>query len=359
MARTAETALGTRDRRTSFATPVDDPEVRSAMEDLFAEVGDIDLDEGGTLLITSPYAEEGGERQIAQRGPDAGRIAYASVEMPSDITQEEAVDIVDEIKGMVPDVDGVDIYLGGSIFADFEEPSSEVLGLAFAIVILILSFGSVLAMGLPVGVALAGIGVGTTISGLLTHIVTMPDFATTLGVMIGLGVGIDYALFIVTRFRENLHKGMNVEESTVVAIDTAGRAVAFAGTTVVISLLGMLIMRLSFITGLAIGAAVGVATTMVASLTLLPALMGFAGKKVEVTRWGGLVAAGLVALGLVGVGLGFAPLMAAFPLALLVILVSLVARVRAGRRGRAGAVAGGPLGALHREVPMRKQRPLD
>ena len=332
---------------------VDDPAVQAAMEDLFAQVDEIEPPGGGELRVISPYAEEGAQ-QVARDGDLAGQVAYATVELPSDIDQEEAVQVVDDIREVIPQVDGVDILLGGSIFAEFEAPSSEVLGLAFAIVILILAFGSVLAMGLPVGVALAGIGVGTTIGGLLTHIVTMPDFATTLGVMIGLGVGIDYALFIVTRFRENLHKGMNVEESTVVAIDTAGRAVAFAGTTVVISLLGMLIMRLSFITGLAIGAAVVVAVTMVASLTLLPALMGFAGPKVEVTRWGGLVAAGLVAIGLVGVGLGFAPLTIGFALALIVIALSLAARVLARRGGD-----GGPLRSLHREVPPRKQRPLD
>jgi len=320
---------------------VDDPEVRSAMEDLFADVGEIDLDEGGSLLVTSPYAEEGGERQIAQRGPGAGRIAYASVEMPSDITQEEAVDIVDEIKGMVPEVEGVDIYLGGSIFADFEEPSSEVLGLAFAIVILILSFGSVLAMGLPVGVALAGIGVGTILAGLLSHVLTVPEFANVLGVMIGLGVGIDYALFIVTRYRENLHKGMSVEQATSVAIDTAGRAVTFAGTTVVISLLGMIIMQMSFITGLAVGAATVVAVTMIASLTLLPALLGFAGHRVEVTRWRGLIAAGLVAVALVGAGLSISPLLVGLPLAVVVVVASFAVR------------------PLRREVPRRAQKPLD
>ena len=116
----------------------------------------------------------------------------------------------------------------------------------------------------------------------------MPDFATTLGVMIGLGVGIDYALFIVTRYREDLHAGASTEDATVIAIDTAGRAVLFAGTTVVISLLGMLLMGLAFITGLAIGAASVVAVTTIASLTLLPALLGFAGDRVELTRWRGL-----------------------------------------------------------------------
>ena len=138
----------------------------------------------------------------------------------------------------------------------------------------------------------------------------MPDFASTIGIMIGLGVGIDYALFIVTRFRENLHKGHSVEASTLVAMDTAGRAVLFAGTTVVISLMGMLIMQLSFVSGLAIGAAVVVAMTLLASLTLLPALLGFAGERVEVTRWRGLIAAGLIAVALIGAGLGVPALIA-------------------------------------------------
>jgi RND superfamily putative drug exporter len=319
---------------------VDDPAVREAMEGLFAEVGDIPLDEGGTLQVISPYAE-GGEQQIAERGPEAGKVAYASIELPSDITQEEAIEIVDEIKGEIPAIDGVDIYLGGQTFADFEEPSSEVLGLAFAVVILILAFGSVLAMGLPIGVALAGIGVGTILAGFLSHVFTVPDFANVLGIMIGLGVGIDYALFIVTRFRENLHKGMGVEQATTVAIDTAGRAVTFAGTTVVISLLGMIIMQMSFITGLAIGAATVVAATMVASLTLLPALLGFAGERVEVTRWRGLIAAGFVALALLGAGTGFTPLLIGLPVAVVVVLASFAVR------------------PLRQEVPRRAQRPLD
>ena len=112
-----------------------------------------------------------------------------------------------EMRELMPEIDGVQIEIGGAIFAEFEVPSSEMLGLAFAIIVLILAFGSVLAMGLPVGIALAGIGVGTILVGLLSNVLSMPDFATTVAVMLGLGVGIDYALFIVTRYRENLHKG--------------------------------------------------------------------------------------------------------------------------------------------------------
>src|SRR5215212_5394530 len=194
--------------------------------------------------------------------------------------------------------------VGGAAFAEFAEPSSEVLGLAFAIVILILAFGSVMAMGLPVGVALGGISIGVVLIGLFSNFLTLPDFATVLGIMIGLGVGIDYALFIVTRYRENTRKGHSIEESVSIALDTAGRAVTFAGTTVVISLLGMLTMQVSFVGGLAVGAATVVAVTVVASLTLLPALLGFAGHRVEITRWRGLIAAGAVAIALVAFGLG-------------------------------------------------------
>ena len=101
----------------------------------------------------------------------------------------------------MPEIDGVEIEVGGQAFAEFEVPSSEALGIGFAIIILIIAFGSVLAMGLPIGVALAGIFSGTLIAGLLSQVINMPEFTSTIGVMIGLGVGIDYALLIVTRFR--------------------------------------------------------------------------------------------------------------------------------------------------------------
>ena len=296
---------------------VDDPQVREAMEALFATTDDLP-----GITVRSPYAP-GGEQQVATQGDQAGRLAYADVDLPPDASVEEAGDIAERIEAEAPDIEGVEVLLGGQMFAEFAAPSSELLGLAFAIVILIFAFGSVLAMGLPVSVALAGIGVGSILVGLLSNVVTMPDFATTLGVMIGLGVGIDYALFIVTRFRENLHAGYDVARSTEIAVDTAGRAVTFAGTTVVISLLGMLVMGMGFVTGLAVGAAVVVAMTMVASLTLLPAILGFAGERIEVTRWRGLLAAGLVAVALVGAGLKVSALLVGLPLAAVVLVASL------------------------------------
>ena len=294
---------------------VEDEEVRSAMEAVFDRVAGIEEVD----RVQSPYAE-GGERQIASDGPEAGKIAFANVEFPEDVEFERASEIGEEIRDGAPDIDGLQVETGGFIFAGFNEPSSEVLGVAFAMVILILAFGSVLAMGLPVGVALFGIGIGTTLITLSSHLVSIPDFATFLGVMIGLGVGIDYALLIATRYREQLHFGHTVRESVAVAIDTAGRSVLFAGTTVVISLLGLLIMGVSFVTGMAVGAASVVAVTICASLTLLPALLGFAGERIELTRWRGLIAAGLVAVALAGVGLKFTPLAIAFPLAAVVFI---------------------------------------
>jgi RND superfamily putative drug exporter len=313
---------------------VDDPEVKSAMEQLFAG-----LDGRDDLQINSPYAE-GGQLQIAPEGDLAGKLAYAEVEMPDDIAFEDSAKIADEILEHVPEIDGLRVELGGQAFADFEAPDSEVLGLAFAVVILIIAFGSVLAMGLPVGVALAGISVGSILVTILSNALSMPDFASVIGVMIGLGVGIDYALFIVTRFRENLHHGHTIEESVAVAMDTAGRAVLFAGATVVVSFLGMVIMDIAFVTGIAVACATVVLATIAASLTLLPALLGFAGARLEVTRWRGLIAAGLVAVALVGVGLKVAPLTIGLPLAVVVLAASFV------------------YAPLRREVPRRAKKPI-
>ena len=311
---------------------ITDPAIRRPMETFFAQVAEIKGVDG----VRSPY-DRGGERQIAPPGDDGVTVAFADVQLDDEIDFTEAGKIRDQILKKEPTVEGLDVKLGGNIFSRFENPSSEVLGLAFAIFILILAFGSVLAMGLPIGVSLFGIGVGSVSVALLSNVLAIPDFTSVLGVMIGLGVGIDYALFIVTRYREQLHAGHSTRESTATALDTAGRAVVFAGTTVVISLLGMLIMGVSFVQGLAIGAASVVAVTIVASVTLLPALLGFAGERVETTRWRGLIAAGLVAVALIGVGLKFTPLTLGLPLAAVVL------------------IAGFWAPSLKREVPLRRQ----
>ncbi len=297
---------------------VDDPEVQAQMQALFDRVAELD----DVTKVDSPYVE-GGEQLISSQGPEAGLIAYANVELPEESDFNRAAEIRDVILEESPELEGLTIELGGFIFADFEEPTAELLGLAFAIVILIAAFGSVLAMGLPIGVALFGIGLGSAVTTLLSNVITIPEFAPFIGVMIGLGVGIDYALLIITRYREQLHAGHDVRESVGIAMDTAGRSVLFAGMTVVISLLGMLLMGVPFVQGLAVSASVTVALTVVASLTLLPALIGFAGTRIELTRRRGLIAAGFVALGLIGAGLGIPALTAAFPIAIGVLLLGI------------------------------------
>ena len=317
---------------------VDDPSVKAAIEPFLADVAGRE----GVTAVVSPYSPVGA-RQIATKGDLAGKLAYASVNVSPDLDQVQSAELGKALREKAAEITrdtGLRIEIGGSAFAEFQPPNSEMIGLAFAVVVLILAFGSVLAMGLPIGVALAGVGTGAGIITLLSHVRTVPEFATTIGAMIGLGVGIDYALFIVTRYREGLHKGLSPEVATGVAMDTAGRAVLFAGLTVVISLLGMLLIGLSFVSGLGIAAATTVLVTMVASTTLLPALLGFAQHRVEVTRWRGLIAAGLVAIALLGVGLKIQPLTVGLPLALVVI------------------IAGFFVPALKKQVPQRPPKPV-
>ncbi len=312
---------------------VQDPAVRAAMSKYFEQASTV-----RGVAITSPYTPDGA-MQVSRHGADAGKIGYAKVDVPRDFTIDQAKHIASQVRKFQPDVPGVQIEYGGSVFQKFEAPSSETLGLAFAIAILILAFGSVLAMGLPIGTAIGGIGLGTAIVGLLSNLITMPNFTSTLGVMIGLGVGIDYALFIVTRYREGLHEGHSSEVSASIAINTAGRAVLFAGTTVVISLLGMLLMNLGFVRGLAIGAALTVLMTMAASVTLLPALLGFSSSRIEVTRWRGIIAASLVAVALIGIGAKWKVFAVGIPMAAVVL------------------VAGLFVPSLKRELPRRAHKP--
>ena len=311
---------------------IDDPAVQAVMEELFAEVGKF---EGVT--VSSPYGGRGSASQVSEDR----RVAFAAVSLATDLDFSETALIGADIVELLPEVPGLEIEIGGQVLAEFEPPESELIGLALAVVVLIVAFGSVVAMGLPIAVAVTGVGVGAALIILISNVIAMPDFATTIGALIGIGVGIDYALLIVTRYREGLAVGRSPEESTVTAMDTAGRSVVFAGLAVIISLLGMLIMQLPFVTGMAVGAAVTVAITMLAAVTLLPAMLGFAGASIEVTRWRGLIAAGFFAIALLGVGLGVPLLLVGIPLAVLVF------------------IAGMFVAPLRRLVPRRPQPPLE
>ena len=175
---------------------------------------------------------------------------------------------------------GLDVELSGQMFDHISIGGHEAPGLAVAIVVLLVAFGSAVAMGLPIVTALFGVGVGMAAVQLWAHLVPTPDFAVQIASMIAIGVGIDYALFIVTRYRDALSRH-DPESAVVEAITTAGRAVLFAGSVVIISLLGMILMRLDFVEGLAVGCATAVAISVVAALTLLPALLGFAGRNID------------------------------------------------------------------------------
>ncbi len=161
------------------------------------------------------------------------------------------------------------------------DSSSELIGIAAAIVVLLIAFGSVVAMGLPIVTALLGIFVGAAGVGVLSAFMDVPEFSLILCMMVGLGVGIDYALFIVTRHRQHLHEGMSVADSAGTANATAGQAVLFAGTTVVIAILGLFLAGLPAITAMGVSVALVVVVAMVAAITLLPGLLGLAGTRID------------------------------------------------------------------------------
>ncbi|MFJ8932715.1 MMPL family transporter [Streptomyces sp. NPDC102364] len=235
----------------------------------------------GVASVGSPY-EAGGTGAISADG----HTAYATVtfeKQADDIPKGQAQAVVDTARAAEDDgPDGLEVELGGSAVALTESTSahtSEIIGVVVAAVVLFLAFGSLAAAALPIATAL--VSVGTAYAGivLLGHAMTVADFAPMLGMLVGLGVGIDYALFIVTRHRKGLKRGLPVAEAAERAVATTGRAVVFAGATVCIALLGMLMLGLSFLNGVAIAASVTVLLTVAASVTLLPGLLSFIGTR--------------------------------------------------------------------------------
>jgi putative drug exporter of the RND superfamily len=177
---------------------------------------------------------------------------------------------------------GVSVELTGALAElNQSDPSSELIGVGVAIIVLLIAFGSVVAMGLPIMTALLGIFVGAAAVGVLSSVMDVPEFSLILCAMIGLGVGIDYALFIVTRHRQYLHEGMSVHDAAGTANATAGQAVLLAGTTVVVAILGLFLAGLPAISAMGVSVALVVTIAMVAALTLLPGLLGLAGTKID------------------------------------------------------------------------------
>jgi putative drug exporter of the RND superfamily len=254
---------------------VTSPAVKAAVAPVMAELAK----QPHVVSVSSPYAPENA-RFISHDGTTAYAEILFNVQ-----ANDVPVAVATHMRGIVAKAsnDKVEMELGGSMFTDQTQPASEVVGIVAAIFILLIAFGSLLAMGLPIMTALFGIGCGLAIVTLLARVMDIPSFAPQVTAMIGIGVGIDYALFISTRYREALHEGAEPERAVVHAIDTSGRAVLFAGGTVVISLLGLFVIGVSFIRGLAIGASLAVLFVMAAAVTLLPAVLGFVGYTID--RW--------------------------------------------------------------------------
>ncbi|MGW0034209.1 MMPL family transporter [Streptomyces sp. NPDC003314] len=247
--------------------------VQERMTGVLREVAELP----GVAAVASPYGDAAG------RISEDGRTAYATVtfaEQADDVPESQAKALVDTAKGAA--TDDLQVELGGTVVALTEAPGghvAEVVGVAVAAVVLFLAFGSLAASALPIATALVGVGIAYSGIVLLGHLMTVADFAPMLGMLVGLGVGIDYALFIVTRHRKGLKRGLPVAEAAETAVATTGRAVVFAGATVCIALLGMLILRLSFLNGVAIAASLTVVLTVAASVTLLPALLSLIGTR--------------------------------------------------------------------------------
>ena len=231
--------------------------------------------------IVAPFTPTG-RHQVS---PDR-TVAYAELQLRtpngSELSDTELSKVPDKVEQVAPSVRGLDIAFAGAMFqAGGGGGPAEGVGLLAAVVILLVAFGSVLAMGLPVLVALFGAGCGVTAVILVANVVDMSAAAVPLAAMLAVGVGIDYSLLIVTRYREGLAEGLEPGDAVLRSQQTAGRSVLFAGTTVVIAVLGLLTMNMPLVNGIAIGAALAVAITMAASLTMLPALLGFVGTNID------------------------------------------------------------------------------
>ncbi|MEO6501379.1 MAG: MMPL family transporter, partial [Jatrophihabitantaceae bacterium] len=247
----------------------------------------------GIASANSPYGLVSCGQASSPAGPDS---AAAAAQVSKDKTiglvdlnwaeQQPTIAQITGVHDALKPVNSADLqaeFTGNAFQVLAEETGGvppEVLGFLAALVILLLVFRTVGATVLPLVSAIAAMGSGLALIGLLSHLMAVASFANQLALLMILGVGVDYALFIVTRHRRNLMRGMSVEDSIVLALNTSGRAVLFAGTTVCIALMGLWALGVSFLYGVSLGTAIGVALTMVASLTLLPALLSFLGLKV-------------------------------------------------------------------------------
>ncbi|HEY7044122.1 MAG TPA: MMPL family transporter, partial [Nocardioidaceae bacterium] len=238
------------------------------------------LEDVRQLALELPHALGVSEPAIS---PD-GRLAVMRVQYS--VLEDLSPNDLENLKAFAAEAEAaypLQLELGGDLFFAFEEPPTglgELIGVLAAVLILLVAFGSFIAMGLPIGIAVFGLGLGIASMSLLAYLVDVPSWVAPIGSMVGLGVGIDYALFLLTRHRENLAAGMNVPESAGRAAATSGRAVLFAGGTVVIAILGLAAAGIPFVTAAGAGISLIVLIMVLASLTLLPAFLGLAGQRI-------------------------------------------------------------------------------
>jgi putative drug exporter of the RND superfamily len=229
---------------------------------------------------------------LSREGKDAlskdERIGYISVLLtigPEDIDDDEANEIIDAADPASEG--GLKVAVGGYLGEEVSKPdtrTSEVVGIVAAVIILLITFGTVAAMPLPIVTALFAVVMGLSVIGLLGHVIDVPTVGPTLGIMIGLGVGIDYSLFIVTRHRGFLAQGLAVDEAVGRAVATSGSAIVFAGTTVVIALCSLFLAGIPLVSAMGVAAAVVVVIAMLGAISLLPAILGILGPRIESLR---------------------------------------------------------------------------
>ncbi|MFE7977743.1 MMPL family transporter [Streptomyces shenzhenensis] len=247
---------------------------KAAVEPMLAEVKEM----AGVADVRSPYAD-------TSAVSEDGTIGYASVTLDGkteDVPREDAAKIIDTAKSI--ETDGLQVEVGGEAARNAENkeaPTAELAGIVAALVILVLLFGSVLAASLPLITALFAVGGAIGLIALASHVFTVADFTPPILMLVGLGVGVDYALLIFYRYRHELTDGGRPAEAARKALDSAGRTVFFAGCTVIIALLGLVALGLGSLQGVALAVAVTVLVTMAASLVLLPALLALFGARIQ------------------------------------------------------------------------------
>src|SRR3954449_11936867 len=261
------------------AKDVNDPAIKARIEKTLAEIA-----KGPHVeRVDSPFAQGAAAQQIAKDGTVAFANVHMDGEQPiADVPKSAYDKLIDTAEGARGD--GLQVELGGSGIQQASQAQgggpSEFIGFLAAAVVLAIAFGSLWATLLPLFTAVLALGCGLSITGLLAHAIDIATFAPTLATLIGLGVGIDYSLYVVTRHRNAIKAGRDPEAACLRAMNTSGRAVLFAGATVIVALLGLLVLGVSFLNGVAIASAIVVLVTMTAAITLIPALLGMFGMKV-------------------------------------------------------------------------------